>query len=136
MTSRAQLIQELDAIDGIAARLAAVADRSDPQRKADLVDARRELAMRVMKVMAIGEDYGPIRQNEALYAQLRQRLNILRSAIADHQAKWSAVAIDSDDAAYSASSDAVQAAGRGFMQWVRHAVESTPAAAPRHDRAG
>lgn len=103
--------------------MAAVAKRDDPQRKQDLATARRELAMRMMTIMTIGEDYPPIRQNPALYAELRQRLNVLRSAIAEHQATWSAVAIDSDDAAYMASSNTVQAAGRDFMGWVRLAIE-------------
>ncbi len=126
MTTRAQLVDEMDAIAAVAARLAAIAGRSDPQRKAALVEARRELAMRMMTVMAIGEHYAPIRQNEAIYGQLRERLSILRSAIADHQSRWSAVAIDSDDAAYVASSDAVQMAGRDFMCWIRQVVEATP----------
>lgn len=127
MTTRAQLVDEMDAV---AARLAAIAGRSDPQRKAALVEARRELAMRMMTVMAIGEHYAPIRQNEAIYSELRERLSILRSAIADHQSRWSAVAIDSDDAAYIASSDAVQMAGRDFMCWIRQVVEATPERAP------
>ena len=82
--------------------------------------------MRMMKVMTVGEDYPPIRRNEPLYAELRQRLSVLRTAIADHQAQWSAVAIDSDDAAYIASSAAVQAEGRAFMGWVRQVVEALP----------
>lgn len=126
MTTRAQLIAEMDAIEAVARRLAAVAARQDASRKQDLVAARRELAMRMMTVMAIGEDYAPIRHNEATYAELRHRLSILRTAIAAHQARWSAVAIDSDDAAYTESSAAVQAEGRAFMSWVRHAVETQP----------
>lgn len=126
MTTKAEIIAEMDAIEAIARQLAAVANRRDAARKLDLVAARRELAMRMMKVMSIGEDYAPIRRNEPLYAELRQRLNVLRTAIAEHQAKWSAVAIDSDDAAYIASSAAVQAEGRAFMGWVRQVVESVP----------
>ena len=124
LTSRAQMLAEFDAIDAIARRLAAIATRRDAERKQDLIVARRELAAHVVTVMTIGEHYPPIRRDEALYAELRQRLNQLRAAIADHQARWSAVTIDSDDAAYVASSDAVQAAGRDFMQWIRRAVES------------
>ncbi|MBA3879189.1 hypothetical protein [Sphingomonas aquatica] len=116
----------MDAIEAVARRLAQVADRRDAARKQDLVAARRELAMRMMKVMTVGEDYPPIRRNEPLYAELRQRLSVLRTAIADHQAQWSAVAIDSDDAAYIASSAAVQAEGRAFMGWVRQVVEALP----------
>lgn len=126
MTTRAEIIAEMDAIEAVARRLAQVANRRDPARKQDLVDARRELAMRMMKVMTVGEDYPPIRRNEPLYAELRQRLSVLRTAIADHQAQWSAVAIDSDDAAYIASSAAVQAEGRVFMAWVRQVVETLP----------
>lgn len=126
MTTRSQMITEMDAIEAVARRLAQVATRSDAMRKQDLAEARRELAMRMMTIMTIGEDYPPIRQNPPVYAELRQRLNVLRSAIADHQAAWSAVAIDSDDAAYVASSNTVQAAGRDFMTWVRQAVETYP----------
>lgn len=117
------MLAEMDAIEAVARRLAAVADRNDSQRKQDLATARRELALRMMTIMTIGEDYPPIRQNPVLYAELRQRLSVLRSVIADHQANWSAVAIDSDDAAYIASSDTVQAAGRDFMGWVRLAMD-------------
>lgn len=124
MTTKAQMLAEFDAIDAIAKRLAAVADRRDANRKQDLIIARRELAMHMMTVMAIGEDYAPIRQNEALYAELRERVSRIRSLIAAHQSRWSAVAIDSDDVAYVESSQAVQAAGREFMQWIRRVVES------------
>lgn len=126
MTTRAQIIAEMDAIEAVARRLAAVASRQDASRKQDLVAARRELAMRMMTVMTIGQDYAPIRQNDALYAELRQRLSVLRAAIAAHQAQWSAVAIDSDDAAYIESSASVQAEGRAFMGWVRQIVEASP----------
>lgn len=119
------MIAEMDAIEAVARRLAQVATRDDAMRKQDLAEARRELAMRMMTIMTIGEDYAPIRQNPPVYAELRQRLSVLRSAIADHQSAWSAVAIDSDDAAYIASSNAVQAAGRDFMTWVRQAVEQS-----------
>ncbi len=127
MTTRAQLMAEMDAIEAVARRLAAVASRQDASRKQDLVAARRELAMRMMTVMTIGQEYAPIRQNEALYAELRQRLSVLRAAIAEHQARWSAVAIDSDDVAYLESSATVQAAGRAFMLWIRSIVEASPA---------
>ena len=40
MTTRAQLVDEMDAIAAVAARLAAIAGRSDPQRKAALVPRR------------------------------------------------------------------------------------------------
>lgn len=123
---QAKLLEEMDAIEAVSRRLAAIAQRRDAARKQDLVAARRELAIRVMTVMAIGEDYAPIRANPELYSELRRRLSELRSAIADHQAAWSAVAIDSDDAAYLASSAAVQNAGRAFMAWIRPHVEAMP----------
>ena len=126
MTSRAQILTEIDAITAVAARLAAIAGRSDAQRKQDLVAARRELAMRIMTVMTIGEAYRPLRDHPTLYPELRQRVNAMRAAIADHQARWSAVAIDSDDAAYIASSAAVQAMGRDLMGWIRSSVTSLP----------
>ncbi len=128
MTTQAQLIAEMDAIEAVARRLAAVAERTDPHRKRDLAVARREMAMRIMTIMTMGEDYPPIRQNAPLYAELRQRLSRLRAAIADHQARWSAVSIDSDDAAFVASSDRVQRAGRDFMIWVRQTVVNHPEA--------
>lgn len=123
MTTRSQLISEMDAIEAVARRLAMVAGRQDPERKSDLVAARRELATRMITVMAVGEQYEPIMRDPAAYAELRQRLSVLRAAIADHQAQWSAVAIDSDDAAYVASSAAVQAAGRYYMGWVRQLID-------------
>lgn len=126
MTTRDQLIAEMDTIEAVATRLAQIATRRDAARKQDLVAARRELATRMMTVITIGQDYAPIRRNEQLHTELRQRLGVLRAAIADHQAQWSAVAIDSDDAAYLASSAAVQAEGRAFMAWIRQVVEAPP----------
>lgn len=126
MTTRAQIIAEMDAIDAVARRLAAIPSRRDAQRKQDLVAARRELAARIMTVMTVGEDYAPIRGNEAVYAELRHRLSALRKVIAEHQAQWSAVAIDSDDAAYLASSASVHGQARDFMGWIRQIVETLP----------
>lgn len=126
MTTRAQIIAEIDAITAVAGRLAAIASRTDAQRKQDLITARRELAMRIMTVMTIGAEYRPLRDHPVHYPELRQRVTAMRAAIADHQAQWSAVAIDSDDAAYVASSSAVQAMGRELMGWIRATVMSLP----------
>ncbi len=126
MTTQAQILNEIDAITAVAARLAAIAGRTDAQRKQDLIAARRELAMRIMTVMTMGDGYRPLRDHPQPYPELRHRVNIMRAAIADHQAKWSAVAIDSDDAAYVTSSAAVQAMGRELMGWIRATVMSLP----------
>lgn len=126
MTSRRQMIEALDAVESVAARLAAVAKRSDENRKRDLIEARRDLAVRTMTIMAIGEDFRPIVDNQALYAELRRRQGLLRAVIAEHQSAWSAPSIDSDDAAYQAASDAVQSAGRDFLRWVRQTIDSLP----------
>ncbi|GEM_PF-1801999 len=126
MTTQAQILNEIDAITAVAARLAAIAGRTDAQRKQDLIAARRELAMRIMTVMTMGDGYRPLRDHPQHYPELRHRVNIMRAAIADHQAKWSAVAIDSDDAAYVTSSAALQAMGRELMGWIRATVMSLP----------
>lgn len=119
------MIELLDAIDAVARRLATVAQRQDRARKQDLIDARRELAILTMTIIAAGEDYPPLTTDPERYADLRRRISHLRGVIAEHQARWSAVAIDSDDAAYRAASSHVQQTAREFMRWVRAEVEAS-----------
>ncbi|OYY88694.1 MAG: hypothetical protein B7Y45_14200 [Sphingomonas sp. 28-66-16] len=128
MTTRTQMIEALDGVESVAARLAEVASRTDARRKSDLIEARRDLAIRTMAIMALGERYRPIADNDDLYAELRRRQGHLRATIAEHQSAWSAPSIDSDDAAYVAASAAVQSVGRDFMRWVRQTIESLPEA--------
>lgn len=120
------MIELLDAIEAVARRLAMVAQRNDAARKHDLVAARRELAILTVTIMAEGEGYAPITSDPRRYAELRRRISELRGVIADHQATWSAVSIDSDDAAYRAASAHVQEHARGFMRWIRAEVEAMP----------
>ncbi len=119
------MIELLDAIETVARRLATVAKRRDAGRKRDLIAARRELAILTVTIMAEGESYTPITSDPQRYAELRRRISGLRSVIADHQATWSAVSIDSDDAAYRAASAHVQDSAREFMRWIRAEVEAT-----------
>ncbi|MBY0520413.1 MAG: hypothetical protein K2P79_08320 [Sphingomonas sp.] len=127
MVTTADMMEALEAIETVARQLAAISSRQDAKRKQDLIDARRALAIRTMTIMGLGEQYSPIVDNPTLYAELRRRLGVLRGHIADHQATWSAISIDSDDAAYRAASASVQNEGRHFMSWLRETVEAIAA---------
>lgn len=94
-----------------------ISKRDDPQRRQDLVTARRVLQERLLQLeVIVKEALGHVPDAE-LSREFSTRLTQLRSSLAYHQGSWPAVLIDEDKEGYRASFDEVQQVFADFLIW-------------------
>ncbi len=97
--------------------LIAIGQRSDPQRKADLVQWRRKFAEQMGQVGQLIEQDAALRQRPEMAREMHSLLSSFRFAIGQHQASWPAVRIDEDAEAYAASARGTYARSDLFWSW-------------------
>lgn len=99
--------------------------RRDPDRKRDLVAARRDLSAQ----LAALEETVKTGQNGEIDPLVKRefgiRLSRLRTASAYHQASWPAVRIDEDPDGYQATSIDAANAFRDFLDWANREFSET-----------
>jgi len=97
--------------------------RTDPSRRAAVIDMRRRFASTVLAVSAAIENDAFIHDQPALAAEFRRRFSEIRSKVAIFQAKWPAVLLDSHDPEFDRSASQLRASNREFMDWARKALK-------------
>lgn len=117
MKTSAQVLAELEALEEIQGKLAAIAARSDPARRHKLVQLRKSLAPQIATVGEAGESL--FASNAVLLAEFRQRHAAMRSATALHQAEWPAVRLGEIDDLYGQSALRARQANAAFASWLR-----------------
>ena len=122
MSDFAPLTRELDVLEAVQVKLAGIADRTDEDRRHDLIRLRRELALQIAEV---GKAAEPIfgAADPSLARDYRNHFSRMRSATALHQANWPAVRLDVEMEPYQASALEVNEANRSFLAWVRGALD-------------
>ncbi|TPG16417.1 hypothetical protein EAH87_14380 [Sphingomonas koreensis] len=117
MRTAEQVRAELDALEAIQALLAAIAVRTDPERRHELVQLRKRLAG---QIMAVGDACECLFASDALgLAEFRRRYSAMRSATALHQAEWPAVRLGEVDDLYRQSALRARQANGVFANWLR-----------------
>ncbi len=91
--------------------------RTDPERKRDLVAARRILSERLGGLEGMISDMDERTIPPETVREFRKRLGYLRTAIAYHQALWPAVRIDEDPEEYRRTAEKPSQAFREFIDW-------------------
>jgi hypothetical protein len=122
MVNLTQLGEEIDALEGLQAELAAIAKRTDEARKNDLVQLRRKLSAQISKVGIIADPIFAGLDESALRETYRSKFSKMRSAAATHQANWPAVMLGERPDEYQASAKLVREANRDFVAWMREAI--------------
>jgi hypothetical protein len=110
------------ALDGFAAivdELAAIAGRTDPERRLELTKLRRRLSDHIRAMRDIG---ARAFTDPQLTNEFRSRLSTVLNVLAMHQANWPAIAIDEGTSAYRQSAAAAAAVNRAFIEWARAAL--------------
>lgn len=108
--------QQLVLLEGIAARLRVISARTDPERKKDLVVARRDLMDQLSQIEQIVKTQ-PSDDISSPVGDFGKRLASLRTSTARFQAEWPAVTIDDDSSRYAREAGAIGQLLRDFIAW-------------------
>lgn len=123
MPNPAVILACCDALEATVAALDRVANRTDHDRKRDLIMLRQQLSAQLAAlhdgVMA-GE--GPLAEGP-LIEEFRTRFSALRNSVAIHQASFPAVLLDETANEYRTSGLQSSALLRNMIVWIRHAVK-------------
>jgi len=119
MADNKSLAGEIDALEALLGKIAAVTARDDDQRRFELVALRRELASRIASVGVAGE---AVFGGSPHHADYRAKFSKMRSMAAIHQAQWPAVLLGERGDEFRASAAAMKEANRDFMTWARQAL--------------
>lgn len=126
MATRAEVLAAFEAADAASVLIAEISASGDLDRRKELVDARRELAQRMLDVSMLAAHYAPLRNDEKLWAEGNRRFAAMRQIVVDHQVAWPAAAIAADLDAFVEASAAVTQSGRDFSTWFRQTIASLP----------
>jgi hypothetical protein len=99
--------------------VAAVSDRKDAERKADLVKARRRIAEQLGVVGGLIEREPSLSGDDDAKTRITRLFSAMRSQLAMHQANWPAIRIDDDPVAYRDSAMAVREKVSAFWETCR-----------------
>ncbi len=94
-----------------------IGKRTDPQRKADLVQWRRKFAEQMGQVSQLIDREIELQKRPEAAMEMHSRLSSFRFAIGQHQASWPAVRIDEDVVAYAESARGTYARSDQFWNW-------------------
>ena len=119
MSDPGSLAALIDQFENIQAALRAATGRTDHERKLEIVNLRRALAMVVGRLSDAAGREQWFRASPAAAAEFRARISAMRSALALHQSQWPAVTLDDVTPAYRVSTDAVRAASEHFIGWTK-----------------
>jgi hypothetical protein len=102
--------------------------RTDSAWRLEYVELRRQLQLQIAVLGAAAQQYGEVSEQSGLAAELRKRLNGLRSALALHQANWPVVSIDAKNPGYAESSNNIHVAAVSFGKLARKFIAASASA--------
>ena len=112
-----EMIRRFFQLGEIYQRLVDIRMRKDPERKRDLVIARRLLSEELGALESYVRENRGVIENSVIEQDFRKRLSHLRSTISYHQASWPAVRIDEDPGGYRLTSIEFSDIFREFLEW-------------------
>ena len=124
MLASYELADAIAKLGQIQSRLVAISDRTDDQRRLDLVNLRRELALQIGMVSGAAEKGFLMTASAEDVREFRSLLSGMRRAVALHQANFPAVRLDEQGAGYDVSVKSVRDANSKFMQWTKENIRS------------
>lgn len=119
MTSRTALLGAVAKLDAVYKALEGITQRSDGERRHELVQLRKELATQIAELASIAEPFFAAHADPAALKTFREKFGKMRTATASHQANWPAINLSPTDNAFRKSASAVFVASRDFSSWMR-----------------
>ena len=121
MEGRKALASAIDELAGLLAELGNLVDFKLDEHRAEIVRMRRAVAEQHAEVHRLAEDTFAGASELKAY---REAHSALRSAMAQHQAKWSVVSICPESSEYRSSVRTIRMANRTFIEWLRVALRA------------
>jgi hypothetical protein len=118
MTARDDLLLAIREYEAVLQRSAGLSSTSEPDRR-EAVRLRRLISERIAAISLAGRK---VFQNRPDKNAFDDGFSRMRSAVANHQASWPIVAVDSASADYQLSVVRVREANRTFIEWVRRSM--------------
>lgn len=122
MGDRATLLRELDLLEKVQGDLAAIATRTDAERKHDMIRLRKALADQIAMVGRVADEVIAAVGDAGFAREFRNRFSQMRSTTAFHQARWPAVRLDDYVEDYRESAKTVRETNRAFIAWARATI--------------
>ena len=124
MQASHELADAIAKLARIQSELVAISDRTDDERRLDLVNQRRKLALQIGTVSAAAEKSFLMTPGTDDVREFRTLLSEMRRAVALHQANFPAVKLDEQGAGYDMSVRSVRDANSKFMQWAANNIRA------------
>ena len=96
----------------------ALAQAGDTEGKNQIVKLRSRYAMLMLEILQAMKGDERLQRDPALKAEFETRFFAMRSALAEHQAKWRLQAIESDTQGYLQSAAGLNTVQDDFYRWV------------------
>ena len=125
MTDAERLANELNRFVRIVDDLAAIATRTDPERRHELIKLRRSLSDQIGALRNFG---AKAFRDPTVTDEFRSRLSLVLTTVSLHQANWPAITIDEGKESYRQSAVAAAEGNRAFIDWTRLALARQAAA--------
>ena len=119
MSDNRTLMDEIHKLQKIHADLAVISERTDEQRKLELVQLRRQLAMQIGVISALADKNFLPGAEDIVGREFRSLLSAMRRGIALHQANWPAVKVDEQNSDYRQSIQQAREANSRFRDWAK-----------------
>jgi hypothetical protein len=96
----------------------ALAQAGDAEGKSKIVKLRSRYAMLMLEILQAMKADERLQGNPALKAEFEERFFAMRSALAEHQAKWRLQSIEEDTQGYMKSAAGLNTVQDDFYRWV------------------
>lgn len=119
MSGNNSLADVLARVEALQAALQQATSRTDHERKLEIVNLRRSLALELGGISAAAEREPWIADNQELAHEFHTRFSAMRSMLALHQSQWPAVSLDDVKQPYHESTRAIRRASAEFLDWTK-----------------
>lgn len=124
MSDPGSVEREIGLLEQVQMQMAEISRRADDGRRQDLIDLRRQLAVRIVEVGRIAEPMIVQTGDPLLLKTYREKISRMRFAAAMHQADWPAVTLGDRPEEFLVSAAAVREANREFVAWMRGVLDT------------
>ncbi|MDB5582404.1 MAG: hypothetical protein JWR80_7580 [Bradyrhizobium sp.] len=120
------LIAEIGALEQMLADVERILQRSDNERRLELIGLRRLISTQIPRVRDAGARACLPIDGTTLATEYRSRFSAMLNALALHQANWPAIKVNEDMEGYLRSAATVVSMVRAFTTWTRRAFAALP----------
>jgi hypothetical protein len=127
MDQKRALASALTELERIQSAMAGLSTSDLTEWRRELINLRRQLQLQITELGEVAERCDGLHRRSDLGHDFWENFAKMRTAVALHQARWPAVAIDQADPAYQQSIAGVRAANRAFVALAKDVIPTLSA---------